>query len=83
MQAVLRHFVDTTSGRLYLVTVEVIERGAALSCRVAFLDRFGDVSLREHSGFGQWAAGSELRGDGGGKRTTGAVKRFLLNAIAK
>src|SRR5206468_9577680 len=69
MQAVLRHFVDAARRRLDALAVEMVERNASLADGVTLFDGFGDVRFRERRGFEQRAAGGELCGERGRKRS--------------
>src|SRR6266700_4516245 len=71
MQAVLRDFVDAASGRLDALAVKVIERDASFPDRIALLDGFGDVSLRQGRRFEQRPARGKLCGK---RRSKGAAR---------
>src|SRR6266567_4754001 len=82
MQAVLRDFVDAAGGGLYALAVKMIERDAAFSDRVALLNGFGDVSLRQGRRFEQRAARRKLCGKRRSKGAARPVGVLGLHALA-
>src|SRR6266702_6485425 len=82
MQAVLGDFVDAAGGRFNALPVKVIERDAAFSDRVALLDGFGYVRLRQGRRFEQRPARRKLCGKRRSKGAARPVSVLCLHALA-
>src|SRR5215831_10809565 len=64
MHAMLRHFVDAPRRRVLMEAEELIERAGAFADWIGFLDRLGDISLREDDGLAKLQTACKLRGYG-------------------